>query len=63
VHQAALDLGRLEQVGDQAVEAVDVPLDHPELSPNLVGHVVALEFYNTQGRHSALGGLPPTSRL
>jgi transposase InsO family protein len=22
-----------------------------------------LEFYNTQRRHTALGGLPPTSRL
>ena len=31
VHQAALDLGGLQQVGDQPVQPVDVPLDHAEL--------------------------------
>jgi quercetin dioxygenase-like cupin family protein len=36
---------------------------HGATSDNMMCHFALLEHYNTQRRHSALGGLPPISRL
>jgi transposase InsO family protein len=65
VHQAALPLanGKVERFNRTLqIEWAyrQVFLSNPDRAAALAPW---LEFYNTRRRHTALGGLPPTSRL
>jgi hypothetical protein len=60
--EAAVENGKVERFNRtlQIEWALQVFLSNPDRAAALAPW---LEFYNTRRRHTALGGLPPTSRL